>query len=299
MSLLTLLGCLGGSPSKVMGDLPATFTATVVDVPGGTVFGFDGGPFVPLPERRLAAFRLTSSGATPVGPSGAGWYRAVATAGGESWAVIATPREDKNGSHYRLVVGLGESWEERGPIPATSLTHVATAGGAVGWAVGVRQLWRTADGGASWQAVDGVLPSGGSTECVAVAGRRVVVGAGGLVASEDAGETWTKIDDAPVLACDTAWVAARDGRVGRIERGGVTWVSTVPEGWLAHGLWSDAGGVWIRATRNGQVGVFEGAAAGGGLRLHRIPGVGDPDWVGLGAPLTWMDLGRQVRRRGG
>jgi hypothetical protein len=305
MSLLALLGCAPATPRPRLPSLPPSFTATeVVAESVVTVFGFDGGPFVLLPERRLAAWRVEGAEARAVGPSGAGWYRAAAQGPDELWAVTATLAPEGQGSLYRLHVERAGAWEDRGPIPATSLTGLAVEGGGVGWVVGVRQLFHTVDGGASWQAVPDALAPGDVPETIGVSGPGgLLVGGSALRATTDGGATWATPLPAPVVATDGRWIVSGTSdrpRVGELVDGAVRWTGELPVGWLADRVRAGGGAegvVRVRANKVGtsQLAVFESRDGGRTFARQRISGASDPAWVGLGEGVVAMDVERRLR----
>ena len=292
---MALFGCQP-APTRLY-TLPSTFTPTAVLPASETILGFEGGPFVPLPERRLAAHRV---GVGAVGPQGVGWYQAAAAGGGELWAVAATLSSSGSGSDYRLWVESAGAWQDRGPIPATSLTSVAVAGPGVGWAVGVNQLFRTEDGGGTWIAVPGAPAPGTVRETLAVLGRdALVLGGGALLSTVDAGATWTTLSDEPALATDGRWVVsgrAEPWRVGRIEAGAVRWIGELPAGWYPDQVGENGGSPVIVAAQLGTTGILTTEDGGRTFRARRT-GASNVQWVGLGPKVWWVEVDRIVRAR--
>lgn len=299
--LSALFGCAAASVRPVA-SLPATFTPTVVDADEGVLYGFEGGPFEPLAARRLAAWKVGGAAPVAVGPGGPGWYRAVDSAGGETWAVVATPRADGMGSDWRLLVGSADTWTERGPIPATSVTGVVVEGGGVGWAVGVQQLWRTADGGATWAKIVGAPAPGNVAETLGVVDGRLVLGGARLLATADAGATWATLLDGPVPATDGRWVVSGNEtglRVGKVGGAAVEARGSLPEGWVADAVRGDGETVRVRANKLGssRVTVYTSADGGRTFQARDLSGVSDLTWVGLGREgVLWMDVRRSVWR---
>ncbi len=300
--LLTLWACLGGAPREpttALGALPQDFTPTVVDPDAGVIFGFGGGPFVGVTARTLAAWRLGAKAAA-TGPQGPGWYVAADGSPTELWAVIATAKADKSGSDYRLVVEGGGRWEERGPIPATSLTDLAVGEGGEGYAVGVGQLWRTADGGRSWTQIRGAPAPGQVQEQLGLVGERLIVGGARLLRSDDHGVSWRVQHDDPVLATDGVWVVTGQtgaARVGQLNGDAVTWRGSLPEGLRPAAIAGSAEGVRVLANKEGTSRLVVFTSRDGGMTFteRRLSGVSDPAWVGLGDALWWVDVERRVQ----
>lgn len=300
--LLTLWACLGGAPREpttALGALPHDFTPTVVDPDAGVIFGFGGGPFVGVSARSLAAWRLGAE-ATATGPQGPGWYVAADGAGSELWAVIATAKADKSGSVYRLVVERAGRWEERGAIPATSLTALAVGEGGEGYAVGVGQLWRTADGGRSWSQVRGAPAPGQVSEQLGLVGGRLLVSGARLLRSDDHGETWRVQHHEPVLATDGEWVVTGQtgaARVGQLAGDAVLWRGALPEGFRPAAISGSTGGVRVLANKEGTSRLVVFTSRDGGMTFteRRLSGVSDPAWVGLGDALWWVDVERKAQ----
>lgn len=303
MSLwLTLWACLGGGPREPttsLGALPEDFTPTVVSPDAGVIFGFGGGPFVGVGARTLAAWRPGVK-ATATGLQGPGWYVAAEGGGGELWAVIATARDDKTGADYRLVVERDGRWEERGPIPASSLTHLAVGEGGEGYVVGVGQLWRTADGGRSWSKLSGAPAPGQVAEQLGLVGERLIVSGARLVRSDDHGQTWWVQHDEAVLATDGEWVVTGQtgpAKVGRVEGERVRWLGALPEGLRPAAIAGTADGVRVLVNKLGtsQLLVLTSRDGGQTFTERRLSGLSDPAWVGLGDGLWWVDVDRRVR----
>ena len=300
--LLTLWACLGGAPREPttsLGALPQDFTPTVVDPDAGVIFGFGGGPFVDVPARTLAAWRLGAK-ANATGPQGLGWYVAADGSASELWAVIATAKADKSGSEYRLVVERAGRWEERGPIPATSLTALAVGEQGEGYAVGVGQLWRTADGGRSWSQLRGAPAPGQVSEQLGLLGERLIVSGARLMRSDDHGVTWRVQHDEPVLATDGEWVITGQtgaARVGQLSGDAVLWRGSLPQGHRPAAIAGSPEGVRVLANKEGTSRLVVFTSRDGGMTFteRRLSGVSDPAWVGLGAALWWVDVERSVR----
>lgn len=299
--MAALLVACGG---ERVGSLPEGFTPTaVVAETRPIVLGFDGRAFAPLPERRLAAYRVTGGATERVGPGGSGWYATAHAAGGVLWTVVAEPRPDGEGSTYRLVVAQGDRWQERGPIPATSLTGIGTDGAAAGWAVGVGQLFHTADGGERWTRLEGAPATDSVPQPVAARGAHgALLGGDALRVSEDDGATWRTLLDRPVAATDGRWVVTGgvdDARIGCVEGSGVRWSGTLPSGWRADALaQDDAGVLHVRARRVGttQLAAFESTDNGTTFVLHPLPGASGAESVGVGQVTLWVDSRGTLRR---
>lgn len=301
--LLTLWACLGGAPREptvTLGALPQDFTPTVVDPDAGVVFGFGGGPFVGVTARTLAAWRLTGETLAATGPAGEGWYVAAEGHGAELWAIVATARADKTGSDYRLVVERDGRWEERGPIPATSLTALTVGDGGEGYAVGVGQLWRTTDGGRSWTKLSGAPMPGQVAEQLGLVDGRLLVSGARLMRSDDHGEAFRVQHDEAVLATDGVWVVTGQrgaARVGQLSGDAVTWRGSLPEGLRPAAIGASPGGVRVLANEEGtsRLVVFTSRDGGNTFTERRLSGVSDPAWVGLGEALWWVDVERKLR----
>ncbi len=293
--LLALFGCTP-APSRLY-TLPTTFTPTAVLPDAATILGFEGGPFVPLVDRRLSAHRV---GVGAVGPGGPGWYQAAASGGGELWAVAATASASGTGSDYHLWIERSGEWSDQGAIPATSVTSVAVAASGVGWVVGVRQLLRTEDAGGTWTMIAGAPAPGNVAETLGVLGPNgLVLGGGALLSTNDKGATWRTLSNEPALATDGRWVVSGSGepwRVGRIEAGAVTWTGALPTDWLPDAVVDVGGSPVIRATRRGTVALLTTEDGGRSFRAQRL-GAGDARWVGLGAKTWWVEVDRIVRAR--
>lgn len=308
--LATLFGCVGGT-ATVAGQLPATFTPTVVVEAGGPwVFGFEGGPFAPLTERRLAQWRPDGVGLPDgaAGPAGEGWFQGADARGDVVWAVAARKRPDvEAGSLYTLwrwqSSGPGSgTWTEGGAIPASSLTGIAVEDADSGWAIGVRHLWRTEDGGRTWNLVEGAPAAGDVPASVAVrgAGQAVVAGAR-LLYTADAGRSWAALSDTPVHATDGTWAVARTDsgvRVGRLDPT-VTWVGEHAGQWMPHAVAEGGGRLRVLASRADRAGlvVLESGDGGRTFDEQRVTGATDPTWVGLGDKVWAVDTSRRVKGR--
>ncbi|GDX81252.1 hypothetical protein LBMAG42_30630 [Deltaproteobacteria bacterium] len=300
--LLALFGCTGGAGATRAAQLPVTFTPTVVVSAEAPIFlGFEGGPFAPIEQRRLAAWRIDGAQAMAMGPEGPGWYQAAAQVGGEVWAVAATLLPSGSGATYRLVVGGAAGWEDRGPIPASSIGHVATDGRGGGWVVGVGQLFRTRDGGASWVGVTGAPAPGNVAETLGMPGPdELIVGGGALLRTEDGGATWRALLAQPVLATDGTWVVSGTAErlvVSRRSGDNLTQTAEIEGGWQPDAVFGAGEVVRIRATKSGSVFVLESTDGGRIFAPVRARGLSDPHWVGLGTAVWSIDVERVVRKR--
>lgn len=302
--LLALFGCTGSPSATRVAQLPSTFTTTVVVSADAPVFlGFDGGPFVPIEQRRLAAWRVEGARATAVGPEGPGWYQAAAQAGGEVWAVAATLLPSGSGAAYRLIVGGAAGWEDRGPIPASSIGQVATDGHGGGWVVGVGQLYRTLDGGGRWEVVVGAPAPGNVAETMGIPeADGLVVGGGALLRTENGGLTWRTLLAEPVLATDGTWVVSGSAdKLTVSRRAGDKLVKTgeLAGGWQADAVFGSGDLVRIRATKlgSGTVTVLESRDGGKTFEPVRVRGASNTHWVSLGSTVWSVDVERVIRKR--
>lgn len=302
--LLALFGCTGGAGAGATraAQLPSTFTTTVVVSAEAPVFlGFEGGPFAPIEQRRLAAWRVDGGVPVAVGPEGPGWYQAATQVGGEVWAVAATLLPSGSGAAYRLLVGGAAGWEDRGQIPATSIGQVATDGHGAGWVVGVGQLFRTRDGGAHWEGVSGAPAPGNVAETLGMLGAdELVVGGGALLRTVDGGATWRTVLPQPVLATDGTWVVSGSAErlvVSRRTGDTLTQTAEIAGGWHANAVLGFGERVRIRATKAGSVSVLESTDGGKTFEPVRARGLSDPHWVGLGSTVWSVDVDRVVRKR--
>ena len=312
--IASALGCTGW---QSWGQLPHRLKVTRILVEGpddALVMGFidpGGGP-ERLAERAPRVFKVGSAGVGEDFAEGTGWVQAGDTLGGEVWALRARIRPEGEGSLYDLLVrpGPGAAWEERGPVLASGLAAVVIEGGGCGWALGVRNFWRTCDGGASWAAVEAPGSRSGLYEpLITLGSQAALLGGRSLERTRDGGATWRTLSDRAVAATDGRYAVARLGgglQVGLIEGDAVTWRARYDGEYLPSAVASSGDALLILA-------VPTGSLAGRGLLLLRSDNGGvtltaersglhaNPAYVGLGGPecIIRVDLARRVGVLGG
>lgn len=298
--LFALFGCSSGA--QLIATLPSTFTPlhVIADSPQ-IVLGFEGGPFIPLPQRRLAAYEIQGQQLKAIGPTGTGWYQAGYRQGNCLWVIAATARPDGNGSLYQLWSVDPQGWHDQGLLPATSLTDLATEDGQAGWAVGVQQLYRTENAGQSWQKIQGAPAPGNVRESLGIIGpQRLFIGGGALLYTENAGNTWKSWHSEPILATDGHWALAgtTGQKVAKIENDHLTWISEIDAQWYPQRVQNTPQGLRILATKSqsSQLVVLDSKDGGQYFTVRRLTGASDPAWVGLGQEILWMDVRRKLWR---
>ena len=287
-------------------DLKATVMLEVDDAL--VVFGFSGGPFVPLAERQVAIVRVTAAGEAAKTDLGSGWISTASARGEELWAVHATPKTSGAGSDYRLLISEdgGRKWSENGAIPTASLTAVTVEGQGCGWILGVGKLLRTCDRGQTWTTVDAPLHLRGIAQPIASVGEgELVLGGAGLYVTANAGKTWTQLSDREVTATNGQHVVAKDSsamQIGQIHGSQVVWTARIDEAVQPDAIVANAAHITVRAAPLGKdagrrVLLFESRDAGGTLERNRVGDSSDTATVALGPTgNVWLlNLSRRLK----
>jgi hypothetical protein len=309
MVALAAFACGGSTVGtwSPVAQLPTDFTvARIVAAPDPILVGYRAsGPSPRLPDRTAAIF--TVQGGTVQAPwSATGWLVDADVAGEQVWALHATLRPDGEGSDYALVTSSdgGRSWQERGPIPATSLTRIRVEGDGCGWAHGVQFLLRSCDHGNTWGAVEAPGFRKAIGEPLAVApGGTALLGGRMLQRTTDGGATWTPVSHDEVVATDGTFVVARKPlRVGRIAGDVVAWAGQVPGEYEPDGVTHADEEVWVRAAPLGRgagsaIVLFHSPDGGHTFQAVEARGGSDTNRVGFGPDGTvyHLDQGRQLK----
>lgn len=227
----TLIGELSGKPEiKAVVASPQGY-----GVIGCTLEPADGELVARMRARRAQIIRATADGLKVV-YEGAGWPVAIDAVGKVWFAIGGVLKEAGEGSDYRLLrsTDAARTWEERGPIPAGSITQVLAVSDEEAWIRGAKTLARTTDGGATWKRVS----LQGERQLFRERWRRdgggVAMIGDGIASTRDGGETWhyEPTPSTSVYDLDGQYVlAARDERplIGRrAEQTEPTWFATLP-----------------------------------------------------------------------
>ncbi len=311
-----LLACAGvGTAEERHAGLPAYMkvSAVLVVSPDRVLVAghtLPDGSLGPIQAREPRIYAFERGPATLAWGEGVGWIIAAAGREGTVWAVRARLRPEGSGSLYDLLLSLdgGVSWRERGPVPATSLTSVAVAGGGTGWAHGANNLWRTEDDGVTWVAISAPGRRDSAREQLVALGPQTALLAGtSLLRTDDGGDTWRVLTTDRVDVTDGRFVggAAPGGvRVGRLQPNGVHWGATFPGTLLAKRVVSEGERVTVLASevgdRPGSGPVLLRSTDGGAtLAAEPVRGPLDASYYELAGPdgLVFVDQGRTLRVR--
>lgn len=311
----TLVGCAGlNQEARYTGLPPNTKVTAILALRADRVLvaghAVPGGALWPITAREPRIYTFDRGPAVLAWGEGTGWIVDADHLGDEVWAVRARLRPEGEGSLYDLLVSrdAGASWDDRGPVPATSLTSIAVAGDGVGWAHGAYNLWRTEDRGATWTPVEAPGTRDSARERLVATGPRVALLAGpALLRTEDGGATWRTVTADPVHVTDGRFVVGPvEGglRVGRLAADGVRWGTRSAGPLLAAQIASDGNRVTVLASEAGEApgrGAVLLRSADGGTTIdaERVTGPLDPAFYTLVGPggLAFVDLGRTLRVR--
>jgi len=298
---------VGWEPSA---NVPERFhpSATRLRAEAALVGGYlQGGEVGAVEDQRAEILRW--DGGTPVSTySGPGWIVTLDVAGESAWAIAAELRPEGVDSSYRALRSIdgGRSWNEAGPVPASSVTDLRVVGPMEAWVLGGDTLLRTVDGGASWVQVHASGTRDGVEERLAVVGGRVLILGAGVRATADGGLTWLDngVDGSRVYAVDgSALLADHEGelKLGFMEAGGPRWIAAFPAGLRPFRLVAEGSHLrWLAyATRDG-VGVglrlYESNNGGQAWSAWRLPAQAKAEAadLGKGSAAVFLDPRRRL-----
>ena len=277
-------GCFGfGDRSET---LPENFEPHVVLADSSLLLGGDGG---------MSGWRVSSGAPDRFAPMGEG---AIVAADVGSDGVVAISQAE-GGRNSRLWSHSATGWSG-----GTELSHgpinqlMVTPSGAL-WTEGDRGVFQSVDRGVSWTSLSvprslrlGARKLGRSGDRIAYAGPELMV-------TTDEGQSWTTIDAGDVVTTDGTWVVSTRGddamRVGQIVRDDIVWTDEVKGAWNPSAVRASAHGVRILATRrlSTQVELLQGDVDGRGFVSTKLKT--QPEWVGLGERVLWLDSRNRVR----
>ena len=283
----SVLGCFGKGESTPA--LEATVEPTVILADAGLIFGQDSA------DSTMTGWRLTDKGVERFQPTGPGSIVAAATTQDGVVAVAA----QQNGASPQLWWSTSEGWTEGEPIAHGPINQLLASPDGALWTEGDGGVYRTADEGKNWTRMD--IPADlhlGASKLGEHEGRVVFAGRT-LVASTDNGTSWTTLYDGKVSTTDGVWVAEQTSkpslRIGRIGTDGVEWTGEIEGAWVAASIAGSATAVRVVATKqlSTEVVLLSGDPHGKGLSVSRVYR-SQPEWVGLGEKVLWMDIKRRL-----
>jgi hypothetical protein len=290
---LTLAACGGSDVSwEPVAALPERF------VPAGMAFADDGavviaGEIDEAGATRAVTFRWDGDALRQT-LDAPGYALAVSIDSGAAWLVTGTRRAEGLGSDYRALRSLdgGASWEDRGPVPARSVTRVQSLGPEEVAVLGTRALARSADAGSTWTALDATGARDGVRERLGHVGGRLLVIGDGVRASADGGATWIEqgVAGARVFAVDGGAVVAQHAgaiKFGRMEPGGPRWRAALPDTLLPFALRVEGERVRVLAQPGGDdtgkgLRLYESADGGATWTAWRLPALPRAEAAALG-----------------
>lgn len=178
-------------------------------------------------------------------------------------------------SEYRRAAGAPIDAAGVGPVPRGGRAYAVAWGGGALWLATDGGLWRSADGGRTWQRAGAPQLTRGPVRFVVAQGARLYAGGagGGLWVSADGGRTWRQprrglpAGDVAAVALDplsaaAAWAWVDGGGLYRTTDGGATWsraarAAALPAMPVALAATAN-GGLWAATGR----GVYRSADGG-------------------------------------
>lgn len=304
IAFLCLLGCKHMDTANLDArDLPPTFRplhTLVLDDTAVLVGGVDeaGGQY------RAAIVRVDRAGARRVLDTDGTGVLSLARSGARLFGLLKRPPTPRDMGESRLLVSDdgGEGWRDLGRIPIKAGTQLAATSADEIFVLGIAELVRSADGGASWALVP--VPGNDLTEArVAVVNGRLLVFGAGVDATADGGRTFHHSDmgASRVFAADAWGVVAMVGgkvRLGRMRtEGEPEWVATFKEPIVPFRLVIDEGGQRVRmlATERG-AGVVQFESSDGSATWRRLvlPSLPEEGAADLG-PRRWVAVDARHR----
>lgn len=303
---VSLLGCkqVDMGPSQTR-DLPPTFrTLDILAIDDATALL--GGVEEPRGPDAVDAFRAAivrsdAAGVRKVLDTDGTGVLGLCRGGTRLFALLKRPPTPDDMGESRLLISDdgGGSWRDRGRIPIKAGLAIAAPGADEIFVLGITELVRSGDSGASWSQVR--VPGNHLMDArIAVVNHQLAILGSGVDATGDGGRTWhhTDLGASRVHAVDSWGVLATvDGKLklGRMQAGGAGWIATFKDPIEPYRLVIDDPHIRFLATeRGGAVILFESTDGGASWKRAALPSLPEEDAATLG-PHGWCAVDARHR----
>jgi len=286
-------------------DLPSTFR-TLYTLALDDTTALLGGVDEPRGPDAVSAFRAAivrsdAAGVRQVLDADGTGVLSLCRGGTRLFALLKRPPTPDDMGESRLLTSddSGGSWRDRGRIPIKSGLAVAAPDADEVFVLGIAELVRSGDHGASWSHLS--VPGNDLMDVrIAVANQHLTILGSAIDATGDGGRTWshTDIQASRVHAVD-GWgvLASIDGKVklGHMQAGGPAWGTTFSDPVMPYRLVIDDQHVRFLATeRGGTVVLFESTDGGASWKRTTLPSLPEEGAADLG-PRGWFAVNDKHR----